>query len=51
MRQVRGIMRCKYAIGETYIGEIAAHCVVARVDLDRTARQRESVTRMRIACW
>ena len=39
------------AIGEPHIGEIAADCFMARVELDRTPGQRESVTRVRIVCW
>ena len=51
VNEMRGIMGREDAIGEPHIGEIAADCFLARVELDRTPGQRESVTPRRTACW
>lgn len=48
--QRRGIMRCEYAISEADIGQVTARGLTPRIDLDRAARQRESVTRRRVVC-
>ena len=41
----RGIVRCEHAIGEADVGKVTAGGIGARIDMNRTAGQRESATR------